>query len=60
MISNSSGQEGPPHQKHSGHIPEKGYVSEFHYNLVHKPISIKETLKVPEANEAVAQRLEQA
>ena len=47
LISNSTGQEGPPHQYHMDYKVEKGYVSEFHNGLVHKPISIKEAVKIP-------------
>ena len=30
-------------------IAEKGRVSEFHYGFEHKPVSIKEAMKLPEA-----------
>ena len=35
------------------HQADKGYVSEFHYGLAHKPTSIKEVMNLPEANAAV-------
>ena len=37
------------------HVPEKCYVSELHYSLVRKPISIKGTMKIPEAEAAVVE-----
>ena len=38
---------------HLGHIAEKGYVGSFHYGLVHKPVSLHEAMKIPEAKAAV-------
>ena len=35
------------------HIAEKEYVGSFHYGLVHTPVSIQETMKIPEARAAV-------
>ena len=35
------------------HIAEKTYVGSLHYGLVHKPISVPETVKIQEAKAAV-------
>ena len=35
------------------HIAEKTYVGSLHYGLVHKPISVQETVKIQEAKAAV-------
>ena len=40
-------------KKHMHHIAETRYVSEFHRCLVHKTISIKEALHIPESKAAV-------
>ena len=45
LLSNSSGQDGPPHPNHMNHVGEKGHVSEFHCSLVQQPISIEEAVK---------------
>ena len=40
------------------HIAEKGCVGSFHCGLVHKPGSIQEAMKIPDAKAAVDKELE--
>ena len=39
-------------RKHLDRISEKGYVGSFQYRLVHKPITIQEAMRIPEATAA--------
>ena len=43
-------------KQHMDHIAEKWYVGSFHCGLVHKPVSIQEAVKVPEARAAIKNR----
>ena len=52
IISKSSERERKPHQKHLDHII-KGRASEFRHGLVHRLVSIKESMKFPEAKAGV-------
>ena len=40
-------------RQHMDHFAEKTFVESFHYGLVHKPVSIQEAMKIPEAKTAV-------
>ena len=40
-------------RQHEEQIAEKREVRSFHFGLVHKPISIQEALRIPEAKAAV-------
>ena len=55
VISNRSGRDAHPHQIHMDHMAETGRVSQFHCDLAHKPISIKEAVDIAEA-EAVVEK----
>ena len=51
-VSNSAGTE-EESQKHMDQISEKGYLSEFHHGLMHKPIAAKDARKLLDARTAV-------
>ena len=53
MTSKRSERDGKPHQKQLGRFAEKRFVSGFLCGLVHKPITIKESMKHPEARASV-------
>ena len=45
-------------RQHLEHIAERGYVGSFHCGLGHKPGSIQEAMKIPDAKAAVDKELE--
>ena len=47
------------HETRMGHTAGKGYLSEFHDGLVHKPISIKKVMKISEAEAAADKEWDQ-
>ena len=50
-VNGSGGAEEEP-QKHMDHISEKGFVFDFHCDMVRKPIAIKDAMKNLDAEAA--------
>ena len=53
LDSENAGACGRVKREHMDHIAEKGYVGSFHCGLAHKPVSMQEATKIPEAKAAV-------
>ena len=52
QILKNTGTCGQLKRQHLDRIAEKGDVGSFHYGLVHKPVSSREVVKIPEAEAA--------
>ena len=57
-IGESSREEKQRHQAHMNHLAEKENASEFHCGVVHKPITIKDKMMMPDAEASVDKELD--